>query len=111
MWLFWRNGSDGRVEIEVGKWSGGRGSEEREDAMAHGGYGRKNTGRAPLGRGGGRGRGGRGVGGVRKENEKKKSKLVSTKNQIRSIERLLKKVGFFGLGVFRVYGLVSGVCI
>ncbi|KAG0605549.1 hypothetical protein M758_9G067600 [Ceratodon purpureus] len=59
--------------------------------MAHGGYGRKNTGRAPLGRGGGRGRGGRGVGGVRKENEKKKSKLVSTKNQIRSIERLLKK--------------------
>lgn len=70
--------------------------------MAHGGYGRKNTGRAPMGRGGGRGANrGRGVGGVRMENEKKKPKLVSTKNQIRSIERLLKKVRVFvldGLG-------------
>lgn len=65
--------------------------------MAHGGYGKKKMGRAALGRGGGGGAGrGRGFGkvsgGVRKENEKKKSKLVSTKNQIRSIERLLKKV-------------------
>ncbi|XP_024398929.1 uncharacterized protein [Physcomitrium patens] len=64
--------------------------------MAHGGYGKKKMGRAALGRGGGGGAGrGRGFGkvsgGVRKENEKKKSKLVSTKNQIRSIERLLKK--------------------
>ena len=70
--------------------------------MAHGGYGRKHTGRAPLGRGGGRGANrGRGVGGVRKENDKKK-KLVSTKNQIRSIERLLKKVRGFGNFLFCV---------
>lgn len=63
--------------------------------MAHGGYGRKKTGRPPLARGGsssGRGRG-KGPGGVRKENDKKKPKIVSIKNQIRSIERLLKKVG------------------
>lgn len=63
--------------------------------MAHGGYGRNKSGRPPLSRGSsaGRGRGGgKGPGGVRKEIEKKKSKIVSIKNQIRSIERLLKKV-------------------
>jgi hypothetical protein len=84
--------SDGRVESELG-FAGFGWSERGQSTMAHGGYGRKNTGRAPLGRGGGRGANrGRGVGGVRKEHEKKKAKLVSTKNQIRSIERLLKKV-------------------
>lgn len=83
--------SDGRVESELG-FAGFGWSERGQSTMAHGGYGRKNTGRAPLGRGGGRGANrGRGVGGVRKEHEKKKAKLVSTKNQIRSIERLLKK--------------------
>lgn len=61
--------------------------------MAHGSYGRKHTGRAPLGRGGGRGAGrGRGVGKGPGGVEKKKAKHMSTKNQIRSIERLLKKV-------------------
>lgn len=69
--------------------------------MAHGGYGRKNTGRAPLGRGGGRGAGrGRGVGKGPGGVEKKKAKPVSTKNQIRSIERLLKKVRWVRLFAF-----------
>jgi uncharacterized coiled-coil DUF342 family protein len=64
--------------------------------MAHGGYGKKKkAGKALLA---GRGRGGVGGGGaapgVRKgaDKQKKKTKVISIKNQIRAIERLLKKV-------------------
>jgi hypothetical protein len=59
--------------------------------MAHGGYGKKKkAGKALLG-----GRGGGGAApGVRKgaDKQKKKTKVISIKNQIRAIERLLKKV-------------------
>ncbi|CAM6088197.1 unnamed protein product [Calypogeia fissa] len=62
--------------------------------MAHGGYGKRRVaGRLPhssgSNNGGGKGRD-KGLRGVRKESEKK-AKIVSIKNQIRSIERLLKK--------------------
>jgi hypothetical protein len=60
--------------------------------MAHGGYGKKKkAGKALLA---GRGRGGGAAPGVRKgaDKQKKKTKVISIKNQIRAIERLLKKV-------------------
>lgn len=65
--------------------------------MAHGGYNkRKMPGRPSVARrtgstAGGAGRGRSRVTSVRKDPDKK-TKIVSIKNQIRSIERLLKKV-------------------
>jgi hypothetical protein len=62
-------------------------------AMAHGGYGKKKkAGKAQLT---GRREGGGAPGVLRKGADKqknKKTKVVSIKNQIRGIERLLKKV-------------------
>ncbi|KAH9569190.1 hypothetical protein CY35_03G119100 [Sphagnum magellanicum] len=60
--------------------------------MAHGGYGKKKAGKAQLA---GRREGGGASGVLRKGADKqknKKTKVVSIKNQIRGIERLLKKV-------------------
>ncbi|KAG6551652.1 hypothetical protein Mapa_006738 [Marchantia paleacea] len=65
--------------------------------MAHGGYGKRRVAGRPAFSSGDKSSGGRGLPrvkgahGVRKDAENKKSKIVSIKNQIRSIERLLKK--------------------
>jgi hypothetical protein len=65
--------------------------------MAHGAYGKRRVAGRPTYSGGSRNGGGKGrdkgLHGVRKDSEKK-AKIVSIKNQIRSIERLLKKVLF-----------------
>lgn len=61
--------------------------------MAHGGYGKRRVaGRPPLSGGGGGGAGpSRGLGVRHHKDTDKKAKIVSIKNQIRSVERLLRK--------------------